>query len=141
MSDLERNQISQIPNSTKECYIEWVAKKRLTPNDTNGIFNELLPLLFFSLKMSVPDSENVTAFVMINCLDEFISQDPDQEVLLDCDARNIFKQLEFISRLYALNSKKHKVQSKYWISYANKVLDQILDTDKKAEQPLDDYGN
>ena len=77
MSDLERNQISQIPNSTKECYIEWVAKKRLTPNDTKGIFNELLPLLFFSLKMSVPDSENVTDFVVITCLDDFISQDPD----------------------------------------------------------------
>ena len=92
MSDLGRDQISQIPTSTKECYIEWIAKKRLKPNDTKEIFNELLPLLFFSLKSSVTDSEGNSDFVLITNLDDFISQDPKQEVLLkNCDARGIFK--------------------------------------------------
>lgn len=43
----------------------------------------------------------------------------------------IYKQLEFIARLYTMDSKKYQEQSEYWLSYADKVL-QIL-----IGQPVD----
>jgi hypothetical protein len=33
----------------------------------------------------------------------------------------IYKQLEFITRLYALDSKKYSAQSRYWSTYAYRV--------------------
>ena len=35
--------------------------------------------------------------------------------------KNVYKQVEFITRIYAQDSKKYKKQAEYWLAYAFKL--------------------
>lgn len=101
------------------------------------VLNEILPLVFVSLKFALSESlEAVNKdLLLIEKLDDFLIQDEEQTKLLKQELEQegqltmeqymhletIHKQLEFIARMYTMDSRKYAQQSEYWLSYAAKV--------------------
>ena len=85
---------------------------------------------------------------MLEKLDDFLSNDAKQEILLKNDLQSeglttieqyehldqIHKQLEFIGRMYTMDSKKYARQSEYWLSYAEKVLELLSGVREMPEE-------
>ena len=87
-----------------------------------SVLNEVLPLLFVSLKLScsVLTSSQKQLLAELTSLDDFLRFDKDQELLVNAEIETaldahsrlqaVYKQVEFITRVYALDSRKYKKQ-------------------------------
>ena len=93
----------------------------------NEVLNEILPLLFVSLKLRIQDNQE------IKCLNDFMTNDKSQELLLGNQYEylsleqiqnfcSIHKTLELVARIYSMDSKKYMNESEYWIQYSRKIL-------------------
>jgi hypothetical protein len=65
-----------LPVANKETYLEYLADKQLPIDiDLKTEFNEILPLLFVSLKYSLMEYVEPKELIAINCLNDFLKSD------------------------------------------------------------------
>lgn len=133
--------------------------------DLDIVFNELQPLLFISLKLWLLSTPKTESTQTINTLADFYLHDSNQTLLLNSKLlskpwltieqhlRHVLPILEMITRLFTLNSRKHRSESTYWLKYAFKVAGtlrerrvprtrEILDEDEEIdeEEEMDGRG-
>lgn len=110
--------------------------------NTAKIMNEILPMAFASLRQWMA-SQNCFSDQHINhfsSLGSFLIFDPDKVYLilkmvqstddwstLKSEMRSLLCILEFITRIYTLDSKKYKKESVYWMAYAFRVTSLLLE--------------
>lgn len=155
--DVGMDIIAQINKPTRENYIECLAFNKLPGAFGQEDFmkvalNEILPMLCISLKCSMVQftGQTLKQLWQIDNLDSFLQYDSEQEslfnkaILVKPNSRlymlTIYKQLEFIARIYTLDSKKYFEQSRYWYTYAYRIGLALVPEKVRKSCKIDIFG-